>query len=344
MRQVLLGEVIKARRKAMWLTQEQLCEGICEPVTLSRIENGRQNPSYNKVKALLQRLDLPDDRYTALLTYNEQELEDRKTKVKLCAAEFWDAAAEEKPRRREAALKALADLEEIVEPDDNLTRQYAAGVRVHLGKEDGPYTLEEKLDLLLNAIRLTIPHFDLERIDQFLYSEEELDLTAQVAVAYALAKQSKQAIDLYRQLFDYIQAHQQNVTRYASDLGFVAFNYSRELMVDGNYCAAVEIAEIGRQVCTKYAKYHSLAGILSVLANCYSHLNQKERSGELYFLAYSLYKIVGNENNIEHLRNDARDTLNLELSQINLFYMGLDQGDHPVETQENHPATRGQSE
>ena len=42
MKEIFLGEFIKQRRLELGLTQEQLCEGICEPMTISRIENGRQ--------------------------------------------------------------------------------------------------------------------------------------------------------------------------------------------------------------------------------------------------------------------------------------------------------------
>lgn len=44
MKNFFLGEYIKQRRLDLGLTQEQLCEGICEPMTLSRLENGKQTP------------------------------------------------------------------------------------------------------------------------------------------------------------------------------------------------------------------------------------------------------------------------------------------------------------
>ena len=42
---IYIGTLIKQRRKELKLTQEQVCSGICDPVTLSRIENGKQTPS-----------------------------------------------------------------------------------------------------------------------------------------------------------------------------------------------------------------------------------------------------------------------------------------------------------
>ena len=51
-----LGETIYSLRHSKGLTQEQLAEGICSPVSLSRIENGRQMPSKVILDALLSRL------------------------------------------------------------------------------------------------------------------------------------------------------------------------------------------------------------------------------------------------------------------------------------------------
>ena len=63
MQEIFIGEAIRQRRLALGLTQEELGEGLCEPATLSRIENGRQAPSRSRANALLQRLGLPNDRY-----------------------------------------------------------------------------------------------------------------------------------------------------------------------------------------------------------------------------------------------------------------------------------------
>lgn len=40
MQNFFLGEYIKQRREALGLTQREVCEGICNAATLSRIENG----------------------------------------------------------------------------------------------------------------------------------------------------------------------------------------------------------------------------------------------------------------------------------------------------------------
>ena len=49
MQNFLLGEYIRQRRLELGLTQEEVCDGICEPITLSRIENGKQTPSRARI-------------------------------------------------------------------------------------------------------------------------------------------------------------------------------------------------------------------------------------------------------------------------------------------------------
>lgn len=81
---IYIGTFIKQRRKELKLTQEQVCSGICDPVTLSRIENGKQTPSKSVISALLQRLGMPEARYYVLESKNELEIEALKKDIIAC--------------------------------------------------------------------------------------------------------------------------------------------------------------------------------------------------------------------------------------------------------------------
>ena len=155
MKNVFLGEYVKQRRLDLGLTQEQLCDGICEPMTLSRLENGKQTPSRNRINALLQRLGLPDDRYFALLSKNELEMEALQKEIVACNV------TEKVPE----GFEKLAQFEKLADPDDQIAQQFALRSRVLLGRLDGRYTPLEQIDLLMQAIQLTVPRFDLESIE-----------------------------------------------------------------------------------------------------------------------------------------------------------------------------------
>lgn len=124
MKNVFLGEYVKQRRLDLGLTQEQLCDGICEPMTLSRLENGKQTPSRNRINALLQRLGLPDDRYFALLSKNELEMEALQKEIVACNV------TEKVPE----GFEKLAQFEKLADPDDQIAQQFALRSRVLLGR------------------------------------------------------------------------------------------------------------------------------------------------------------------------------------------------------------------
>ena len=118
-----LGDYIRQRRQELNLTQEQVCAGICEPVTLSRFENGRQTPSRTRINAILQRLGLPDDRYYALVTPEELEIEALEKEIVACNA----------LKHVNEGFDKISQLEKIVKPDDQITQQFILRSKVLLG-------------------------------------------------------------------------------------------------------------------------------------------------------------------------------------------------------------------
>ena len=164
MEKYFIGEIIRQKRTELGLKQCQLCEGICEPTTMSRIESGKQMPGLNTLKNLLQRLGLSDERYYALVSKNEMQIADLQTEI-VSANVFKDS---------QRGLPKIAELEELADPDDHLLHQFILRSKASLGKrEDGQivaYSLAEKLDMLFKAIRLTVPNFDIDAIEEGLYS------------------------------------------------------------------------------------------------------------------------------------------------------------------------------
>lgn len=313
MRELFLGEYIKQERLKQGITQEQLCEGICEPITISRMENGKQTPSYNRIRAFLQRLGLPDERYVALLSKNELEIKTLQDEIRADAIRFYRAAPENRAGIRTAGLQKLEELEKLAEPDDRIIRQYIMHERATFGKPDGPYSLEEKLELLLEALRITVPNFDLEEINLGLYSMGETTLLNQIAVTYAQMGQEKKAIDIYRQLLKYVQKHYcEGMSRYAGKFALVAHNYTHALFMVGRYDDAIEVAELGQKVCVEYAHYQFLPGLLDLMGGCYFYQGNLEKCKEYYRDAYCLYKVTGNDHDRLLLEKDAKERLGLE--------------------------------
>ena len=161
MKNVFLGEYVKQRRLDLGLTQEQLCYGICEPMTLSRLENGKQTPSRNRINALLQRLGLPDDRYFALLSKNELEMEALQKEIVACNV------TEKVPE----GFEKLAQFEKLADPDDQIAQQFALRSRVLLGRLDGTMFYELKNGTLVET-KDAQGNFDLTQVLGNKYLED----------------------------------------------------------------------------------------------------------------------------------------------------------------------------
>jgi len=308
-----VGDFIRSRRKALRLTQEKLCDGICEPVTISRIEKGANMPSLKVLRALMERLGTPNTYYTLPKGADECRLDDLAQEVNLFVNDFQDAATADKPACRKKALEALDELEGLTTDQDRQTRQLILKNRALLGTEDGPYPPKERRELILQALRLTSPHFDSSDINSLRYTMEETLLINQIAVTYNQEGDRETAISVYRQLLQYLQQNSSQLPRYPAQVIMVTFNYALALVHEERYEEAVTAIEIGRQACIKFGKHEMHPQFLALLANCHAHLGHREESEIFYHMAYYVYLAFENLDGIEHLKNDAIDTLGLSL-------------------------------
>ena len=92
MKSVNISKVIQQRRTELGLTREQVCEGICSPMTLMRIEQGTNTPSKYILEALSQRLGLSLERFSYMLSEEDFELEALKKRAMDCSWQRKDAA------------------------------------------------------------------------------------------------------------------------------------------------------------------------------------------------------------------------------------------------------------
>ena len=302
MKNVFLGEYIKQRRLDLGLTQEQLCDGICEPVTLSRLENGKQTPSRNRINALLQRLGLPDDRYFALLSKNELEMEALQKEIVACNA------TEKVPE----GFEKLAQFEKLEDPDYQMSGRLSLRSRVLLGRLDGRYTPLEQIDLLMQAIQLTVPRFDLESIESFLYTRDEITIINQIGLAYSDAGQNKKAAEIYYQLLKYVRKHFKETITSIGVLPLVLYNYARVLDLCGRYEEGAALAKEGREACIQYGHYQVLPRCLEIEAECRHFMGDDEISKELYYQSYYLCKVIGYQIGLEVVNKEAKEYLNID--------------------------------
>lgn len=145
----LMNKVVKLTRLALGMTQEELCEGICDVRVLSRSENGRQElkkANFRKLMARMGRTTEPI--YAVCVDKDGRLLEDRENMER--AFKRYDYAAAEQYLRR---MQENAD-------DNLLTRQYLAraeAVAEYRQKRIGAEEFAKRVD---QALRMTVPDYE----------------------------------------------------------------------------------------------------------------------------------------------------------------------------------------
>lgn len=292
MKERFLGEIIKQRRQELGITQAELCEGICEPPTLSRIENKKQTPTRNVLNALLQRLGISDDRFYAALTAEEITIKQLCSEINRNIIRYERALPEEKEDFREKILSLLKKFEEMVEEDDIISRQIIIGTDVIVGGSHGVYTPQQKMDKLVEAISLSHPSFDLDKLEEGLYSYDEVKLINQIANIYSEMNERQKSIAIREGLLSNINRRYDNLASPLSIKSMITYGYARDLLILGEYEKARQIAEEGRKVAASEGFFQLLPGFIMMIAECDYNLGDMENSKELFIETYYLSKAV----------------------------------------------------
>lgn len=312
MEEMLIGPYIRQKRMDKGWTMEYLCDGICAVSTLSRIETNAQAPSSSVLKALLERLGLPAGQFFALLSENDIAVDRLQKKIRDDDIRLRRAAKTEQGKLREQVLAELEELEELGGEDNRFVRQFVLSTKASIGRPEGPYSPEERLEMLLEAIRLTVPRFDLKNIPGFQYSVMEVIVINQIARTYARMGDRKTAISISRRLLKYIEKYNRNLEKYPRQFCMIAHNCAIDLAVEKHYPESIALSEKGQKVCVEEGDYQFLPGFLAIQAECYFFLGSLEKSKHFYCEAYYLYEILGDDANRAIVAEEMKEHLGLE--------------------------------
>lgn len=305
----LIGEIIKDRRKELNIKQTDLCEGICESPTLSRIENNKQNPTRNVLNALLQRLGISDDRFYAAITVEELRVNKLFNEIECYNVKYEKSEDKEKENIRDILQKKHEELMNLIEPDDILSRQFIIKSQVLISEESN----ESKITKLMDAIKMTHPSFELKDIQAGLYTFDEITLINQIAVVYSELAESSQAIEIWEQLLRNIERRFNNIALAWTQKDLILYGLSREWLITGNHRKAKFYAEEGKTIAIDYGLYQHLPGFIIILAECEYNLDNLKSSEELFKEAYYLCRIIDDAANVRIVKEALNNYFYLKI-------------------------------
>ena len=235
------------------------------------------------------------------MSKNELEIERLKNEIIDCNT---------RQLNKEGLLK-INELIPLLDEDDHVTHQFIARSRVLLGKMIGetivPYSADEKLDILFNAIKMTIPNFDVDEIGRHWYSLDEMKIINQIATVYGDNNQSRKAVDVYYQLLKFIKKkliiHPDN----AALVILISYNYCLTLSQLQRYDEALEIAHWGWGKCIEWSRSGCLGGLLFVIGKCLYSTGKREESKDYFIQSYYAFKSMKNSLDMNIVETDIRN-------------------------------------
>lgn len=293
-----LGETIRSLRKRAGLTQEQLAEGICSPVSVSRIENGRQMPSRPVLDALLARLGSGTYQLCDVYWHGEREGTFRHV-----AEEVRDLVA---GGDLAAARERLSELEDLAEgpADQQLCAMLRASVDLagdegrtggvqKSAQPDPQAHAEETLTLLEHALRLTQPGIDLTDFRHTLLSVREANVILVMVAALSRAGRRVEAIHLAEELESSLARQESSLSDFTVLRIDLAYNQAELLEEEGRHEEMLACARRAEELSLGSAEQVLLPEILFLKARALHHLGVEDEPRTIVRAVAPYMELIG---------------------------------------------------
>lgn len=234
-----LSELIRQLRIEKGLTQEQLAEGICSPVTISRIENGTQMPSNKVLELLLDRLgdDLFHTFGTAVLQSDAREQKNREK-------EIIHYIASGKIKEAENLLEE-ANEGTICTPVQQQRTKYMEALLLQQNNGDN----KEIQILLESALLLTKPKFDKNDFRNTILTSQEMQIINFLSIVLWEEAEYRQAIRISFELSEAMERKKSSIVEQRQLYICVLTNQIQFLESEKRYSEALEICSKAEQIC-----------------------------------------------------------------------------------------------
>lgn len=305
-----IGYYIKRIRQEKGISQEALYKGLCSRSTIHRIESGEQNPNFFTAINLLQRLGLDESSFLIPLGPRDFEICNLQKEIVALNAQS----------QFEQALERIDRLEKLVAPKEKLAQQFLLRSRALAGYwQDGkrlPYDYPIQRRMLLDALEITHPDFDLEKIERCLLSIEDIKSLNQIAITYSETGDRRFAIRIYEQLLRYPGQNLLNIDALLSVVPMLHYNCSRLLGLEKRFEEELEVAQTGYEICVKYNKARMMGGLLLNMACALHELGRQEESKQVFVDSYYAHRLMKNFKSCQLIQDYVKKIYNTELRQL----------------------------
>lgn len=229
----LCQDIIKGRRIGMGLTQQELGEGICSCVTVSRIENGKSYPKRKDLIELLEKVKWSGENCTLTAQIGNPEYHQITSQISdlTYLGNF------------EEAEKMLEELEKNIQKENIFAKQYflssLSTVQFALGKK----TAQELYILAEKALHLTMPENE-ERWKEWHFTRTEVMCINMMSYACESVGKIEYVIELLKIVKEFYERQHFSLGYYQAGYQLTLRNLGNLLGNIGKYKEASQLADM----------------------------------------------------------------------------------------------------
>lgn len=228
------SSIIKYTRMSKGLTQEELADDICDPVTISRYETGKMEPSDENFTRLMQKMGERVEIYSFPMKCDSVEVE-KKMKTMLYFIENRDWAVVEK-------IKNDMGKEYKVSMEYPENKQYLLRIEIIMKYDQGVISRKSAITQLEDIITITIKDYrDGKFSKRIIFSETEIMILYNIATFTGQEGEFKKACFIFETLRGYFLEH--NVLNDYKPRYLINTNYSNLLGRNQRYDESIKICQ-----------------------------------------------------------------------------------------------------
>ena len=300
-----IGSIIKEYRKRAGLTQAQLCEGLCEPPTMNKIENGKQNPNKKLLDAIVQRLQIP-----LLLNVPVTKVEFERARIEADIEKSF-SLGNYSVRELLREYESVADKTEM----NRFEKQfYMFANAVYLYKIDK--NLDSALNELNEAMLITYPDYErLENLNSHLFTDVEFNILNNISICLYFKNENSKAISLLRNLLFYLERKKVGTEEFKRKYPMITYNLSMWLGMTKQYDEALSVSKKGIDFCLKYECYSVLPDLFYNTGYTHMLLHRNDEAIENLRKSLALDSIFGKSESLSYSLTDLKESFQSEFIQ-----------------------------
>lgn len=279
------SEIIKYTRKAVGMTQEELSENICDPVTLARYESGKIDPTDEKFMRLMEKMGEQGSVFIFPIEASLLEVEEELGRLKKAVERHqWEEA-----ERIRNGLNA----DENFPSDCPENRQYLQWIDTIMQYEEGTLDEKEVIGRLEEAWGYTCGRFKTREFPvNRIYRETEIRILHDIAIFYTILGQYEEACVYYERLLQYFE--RKDMVNNCKPVYLIYLGYSNVLGAMGEHEKSMELCFRGirrgiekSQMNYLYNFYYNIGYMLKEEKD-----QEKRKMAKLYiWMAYQLCQV-----------------------------------------------------